>query len=110
MISSSLIFYWSGYPYTLYGVIALFVLIPMFYYYVRKGEARGDWKNGLWYIVYIIVMVVISYLGDTTYGGLGILSFPYDFLVIIIVAVIFYYWAMVSRLDVDPEEAADVEE
>jgi len=27
-----------------------------------------------------------------------------------IVAIIFYYWAMVSRLDVDPEEAADVEE
>ncbi|MFP3318896.1 MAG: amino acid:proton symporter, partial [Thermoplasmata archaeon] len=77
---------------------------------VRKGEARADWKNGLWYIVYIIIMVVISYIGDKTYSGLGILSFPYDFLVIIIVAIIFYYWAMVSRLDVDPEEAADVEE
>ncbi|MEM3438163.1 MAG: APC family permease [Thermoplasmata archaeon] len=110
MISSSLIFYWATFPYTLYGVIAIFVLIPMFYYYVRKGEARGDWKNGLWYIIYIIIMVIISYTGDTTFGGLGILSFPYDFLVIIIVGIVFYYLAMVSRLPVDPEEAKDIEE
>jgi len=109
MISSSLIFYWSGYPYTLYGVVAIFILLPMFWYYVHKGEARGDWKNGIWYVVYIIVMVVISALGDSTFGGLGILSFPYDFLVIIIVAIVFYYWAVASRLPVDPEEAEDVE-
>ncbi|MEM2200094.1 MAG: amino acid:proton symporter, partial [Thermoplasmata archaeon] len=80
------------------------------HYYVRKGEARGDWKNGLWYIIYIIIMVIISYTGDTTFGGLGILSFPYDFLVIIIVGIVFYYLAMVSRLPVDPEEAKDIEE
>ncbi|MEM0137376.1 MAG: hypothetical protein QXS58_00620 [Thermoplasmata archaeon] len=55
-------------------------------------------------------MVIISYTGDTTFGGLGILSFPYDFLVIIIVGIVFYYLAMVSRLPVDPEEAKDIEE
>lgn len=110
MIASSLIFYWAMFPYTLYGVIAIFVLIPMFYYYVRKKEARGDWKNGLWYIVYIIMMVIVSYLGETTFGGLGTLSFPYDFVVIIIIAIIFYFWAMKSRLSVDPEEAPDIED
>ena len=55
-------------------------------------------------------MVIINYTGDTTFGGLGILSFTYDFLVIIIVGIVFYYLAMVSRLPVDPEEAKDIEE
>jgi len=108
MITSSLMIYWSGFPYSLYGVVAIFALVPMFWYYVHKGEARGDWKNGLWYIVYIIVMVAISGLGDPTFGGIGVIPFPLDFVIIIVLAIIFYYWAVESRLPNDPEEAEDV--
>ncbi len=49
-------------------------------------------------------MMVISALEDKTFGGFGIISFPFDFLGIIIVAIFFNYWAVASRLPVDPEE------
>ncbi|HEW63515.1 APC family permease [Fervidicoccus fontis] len=110
MVSSSLIFYWATYPYTLWGTIALFLFLPLFIYYVAKGEARGDIKNGIWYLTYIIVLDIISYLGETTFGGKGILSFPWDFVVITIVALIFTYWAKISALKEEPEEAVDIEE
>ncbi len=43
-----------------------------------------------------MTLVVLSYLGDTDYGEIGVLDFPVDFVVVIIIGLVFYYWSVMS--------------
>jgi hypothetical protein len=51
-------------------------------------------------------MAVMSYLGSSGFGGQNYLSYPWDFVVIVVVALIFYQWGVRSSLGtVDPQAA-----
>ena len=50
---------------------------------------------------YILVLTLLSYLGEADYGGTNTLPYPYDFVVVIIVAIIFYLISIKSGYRTD---------
>ena len=51
---------------------------------------------------YFVGLAVLSYLGPTDFGGIGVIPYPWDILVMAIFSVAIYYYAMSVRLS--PEE------
>jgi len=102
-IGASLVVYWSGWP--LVGELAIAIYLGLivyviFYFAKKKGDStRKDIhtskfiKAGLWVPVYIIVLSIESFLGESAYGGYNYVPYPYDLFMVIIVAIIFYFWA-----------------
>ncbi|MCL5408287.1 MAG: APC family permease [Candidatus Thermoplasmatota archaeon] len=100
-IGASEIVYWSGWPLVGYLAVAigigLVVWAVMVYGFKAPGKfSAKDLKAGAWVPVYMIVLVILSYIGGTTFGGIGILSFPLDLIVVAVVGLIFYFWSLAS--------------
>ena len=94
-IFATWIIYWSGWPATPYGVLLVFILSIIFgvIYKVKAGL-----KNAIWYIVYMLVMVLMTYIGQTAGGPVPILKFPWDMVTVTILAIVFYVWGIYSGL------------
>src|SRR4051794_20307395 len=77
-----------------------------------------DWRGGSWVWPYFIGLAAISYLGESDFGGIGIIPYPWDTLVIAVFSIVIYYYAMSVRLTTeevrghvaDAREEADEEE
>lgn len=102
-VGASLIVYWSGWP--VVGYVAAAIFLGLIVYGVLKVASKNDVVNiftkqalraGAWVPAYIVALVILSYLGETDYGGIGVLNFPVDFVVTIIVALLFYFWSVKS--------------
>ncbi|MCL5782564.1 MAG: APC family permease, partial [Candidatus Thermoplasmatota archaeon] len=98
-VGASLIVYWSGWPLVGYLAIAIFLGIIVYLVFLLGGHSESNIfeansvKGGIWVVVYIIVLVVLSYLGE--YGA-GYIVFPYDVVVVAVVSVFFYLWSIKS--------------
>jgi amino acid transporter len=100
-IGAAEIVYWSGWPTVGYLAIAIFVGLVVWAVMVLVFHVPGTFdkqsiKAGLWVPTIIVVLSILSYIGGVTFGGIGILYFPYDLIVVAIVAAIFYVWATMS--------------
>jgi len=62
---SSLIVYWTTWPYTGYA-LAAFMLGLLVFMLARPRGARqpGEIRRGLWIVVYSVVLTSVSYLGS----------------------------------------------
>jgi amino acid transporter len=77
-----------------------------------------DWRGGSWVWPYFIGLAAISYLGESDFGGIGVIPYPWDILVIAVFSIAIYYYAMSVRLTTeevrghvaDAREEADEEE
>lgn len=97
---SLMLIYWNGYPYTLYmSIIALIGLIPFIYVAVRSGLENGDILNGAWFIGILILLPIISYMGSQ---GIGIITFPFDNLLVFIAG--FGFYLMGTKLNISVNE------
>ena len=105
-VGASLVVYWSGWPLVGELAIAIFlglIVYGIFFFMKQKDDPSRKtihgWdsiKSGIWVPVYIVVLSIESYLGETALGGYNIVPYPYDLLMVIIVAIIFYLWATMS--------------
>ncbi len=100
-IGAAEIVYWTGWPLVAYLAIAIFIGLVLWavMVYVFKAPGKFDAKSlkaGMWVPVFVIVLVILSYIGGTSFGGIGILSFPLDLIVVAFVALIFYFWSLHS--------------
>ena len=90
--------YWASWPWTLIGGILMLAGFPLFLL-VRTHSL--EIKRSAWLWVYIIGIILISYLGDTNFvfanflpiGPLGIIPMPYDMIVLTVFAVLIFTWA-----------------
>lgn len=101
-IIMSLILYWSRWP--LMGEVLFIVFggLFIFLYYQNKNgwENIGQHlKSGLWFIVYLLVMAVLSWLGSEEFGGIGVITTPYDQISVVASSLLFYYWGVKSAWD-----------
>ena len=108
-VGSALIVYWTGWPYVAYIAIAIFagLLVYAVFYLTSKVDnifTAKSMKSGLWVPLFILALLALSYLGETTYGGIGVFPFPLDFVVVIIVSLIFYAISVVSATKTDEIE------
>ncbi len=54
-------------------------------------------KSGVWLIVYLLAMLGMTYVGSSKLGELkNIIPYPMDLIVVIILALIFFYWGVAS--------------
>jgi len=96
-IVSGLIVYWTGWPNTLYALGCVVVGMVIYFYYYSKGKfSSRHLKAGVWLAVYLVFVIVYSYLGSKTFGGKGLLEFPYDTIVFAVFSLLAYLWGLNS--------------
>lgn len=111
-VGASLVVYWSGWPLVGDLAIAIYIGLVVYLIFYFIHTASGDRsvisifsaryvKAGIWVPVYILVLSLESYLGETFLGGSNIVPYPYDLVMVIVVAIVFYIWAVFSGIKSD---------
>ncbi len=96
-VIGGLLIYWSGFFAVMVSIISVFIGLFFVLLLARKRKfTKKDLKSGIWFPVFLIVTFIISYLGSQQFGGKNIIPFPYDTLLFILIALIFYYWGVKS--------------
>ncbi len=116
-IVASLIIYWTGWKTDwkllvalLVGVVLYLLASAIFPKEIERPSARSV-KSGTWLVVYLVVMLFMSYAGSARFGaaangGKGLIHYPLDLIVIIVLSLIFYYWGASSGThSADTDEA-----
>lgn len=95
---STVLIYWASWPWTLVGAVATLIGFPL---YLTLGHHKLDLRRQAWLAVYIVGLAVISLLGDANFtyenflpvGPMGILTTPYDLLVLVVFSLAIFAWA-----------------
>lgn len=101
-IISSLLVYWgSGSlftqadPYGGYILIVIMLLGGLLYFWTERQNVKEDIRASVWMIVYLISFLPLLYLGEYR---INYIKAPYDWIVVIVLSIIFYIWAQLSAL------------
>jgi len=98
-VSATFIFYWVGWK-TLSWMLSAFLVLMAAYCLVTRGrtiagvELTEQMRSSAWIAVYFLSMMLISYAGN--FGGLGIIPAPWDQVIILLLALICFYWGASS--------------
>lgn len=93
----NLIIYWTGWQVIwkmMLTVLIGYVVLTIEHHITNKTKYL-DIRSGLWIIPYLLGLTALSYYGDFG-GGLGLMHFGVDFLVIAIFSVIIFFMAVSS--------------
>lgn len=94
--------FWSGWYITwILITIQLFSLVIFAAFADATTDIRQNIKkhirSGYWLIGFYLMELAISYLGS--FGGIGVIPYPYDNFLVIIGAIIVFYWGVNTALD-----------
>ncbi len=112
-VVGSLIIYWTGWNIDwkllvaiLIGFVLYMLISAIVPEEIKKPDAKS-FKGGIWLIVYLIAMLLLTYVGSSKLGEFkNYIQYPWDLVVVIIVSFIFYYWGVASGYRTkDVEEA-----
>ena len=100
-VGASLIVYWTGWPTVGYIAIILFAGFAVYlaflaFHHVDNIFTKENIHGGYWVPLLIIALTILSYLGESNFGGINLFPFPYDFLVVMVVSLIFYFLSVKS--------------
>ena len=98
-IVGTLIIYWTGWsnvwPLIVMEIVGLIIYVG---FVMKKPELREnlgrDIKAGIWLVVYLLFILLMSYLGS--FGGQKIIPFPWDNVVVAIFSLLFFIWGVRS--------------
>jgi amino acid transporter len=92
-----LLFYWFGWPTTLQadGIMLVGLIIYAIYHGLYKFSAK-DITAGIWFVVWMAFILVMSYLGSFGTGNLHKIAFPLDSLIVLVGCIIIHYWGAAS--------------
>ncbi|WP_251517203.1 MULTISPECIES: APC family permease [Staphylococcus] len=101
-VLASLAIYWAKWPTTAEVIFIIILGLPIYFYY----EYKMNWKHtkqqvggSLWIILYLVVLSIMSFIGSKEFNGMNWIHYPYDFIVIVIVAIIFYILGTTSHFE-----------
>jgi len=108
-VVANLIIYWTGWD----VLWRLFIAIAVGFVLLGIGRIVNpsefvpslDWRSSSWLWPYFVGMGILSYLSPTDFGGIGVLPFGIDIVVVAAFSVAVYYYAMYVRLA--PEEVRE---
>jgi len=100
-VGASLIVYWTGWPTVGYISIIIFAGLAIYLVFLafHRVENIFTGKNiygGYWVPLFILLLTLLSYIGESNFGGINLIPFPYDFLVVIIISLLFYFISVKS--------------
>jgi amino acid transporter len=96
-VCASLVLYWAKWPLTGEIILLMVVALPVYFYYQAKAGFGGwgaDLKAAWWLVAYLPTMALLSVIGSKQFGGLNILPYGWDMLVVAVVALGFYFWGV----------------
>ncbi len=98
-VMSSLIVYWTTWPYTGYS-LAAFILGLVVFMLTRPGGTHrsGEVRKGVWIVVYSVALTIVSYVGSY---GIGLVPFPVDFGVVAVLGAACFYWGASNGFQTD---------
>lgn len=92
-VVASLAIYWAMWPTTAQVIFIIILGLPIYFFY----EYKTNWTNtkkqiggSIWIIAYLIILAFLSFIGSKEFNGLNWIHYPYDFVVIAVVALVFY--------------------
>ncbi len=100
--------YWTGWETISKLAIVLSIGLALFFISYLRGRVKiekKEFRSAIWIIPYLSGMVLISYVG--AFGGLNILPFGWDFLIVGLFSVCILYLAVWSRVALTSEEVTD---
>ncbi len=108
-VLATLLVYWASWPWTLVGGILMLLGFPL-YRLVHRGAPLL--AQNVWLGAYLVGIMILSYIGDPNFvfqnflpiGPLGILTLPYDVVVVAVFAAVIFVWA--NHRGPEPEQAA----
>lgn len=99
-ILASLATYWAMWPTTIKVIGVIMLGLPFYFYYeyrIHWENTLAQFKGSLWLIIYLALLSLISFLGSREFNGINLIPYPLDFVLISALALIFYYWGIISR-------------
>lgn len=91
-IVGSLLLYWTGFTYLRIALPSVLVVVILFLFSRRNNKIdRREIKAGIWYPIYLIAVLIMSYIGSTDFGGINIIKYPFDIVTFVIISIIFYF-------------------
>ncbi len=114
-VCASLVLYWARWPLTGEIILLMIVALPVYFYFQGKSGWAGwgrDLKAAWWLVAYLPAMAVLSLIGSHEFGGMGLLPYGWDMLIVSIVSLIFYFWGVNTgyRTEYLDEHEADEEQ
>lgn len=108
-VGASLVVFWTGWPLDLYVAVAIFSGLLLFgvlkaFKAIPGTFTKESVKSGWWVPVYILVLTALTYFSDSGLGGNNMMPFPWDNVVTIVVAIIFYVIAVTSGIKTEEIE------
>ncbi len=108
----TLVLYWARWPLTGEVIVVMLGVLPLWFYYEAKAgwqdlkqQMRGAW----WLVLYLPTVALLSYIGSSNFGGLNLIPFGWDLLVVALVGLGFYYWGIKTGWKTLHLEAATAE-
>jgi amino acid transporter len=96
-VVSSLMIYWAGWNAVHVLIPSVFVGLLLLVFYARRRRITGDdIRYGIWLPIFQLVIIALSYVGSTEFGGTNQIPAPWDSILFAVVALAFYYWGYVS--------------
>lgn len=105
----SLAIYWAMWPTTVQVILAVLLGLPIYLYYDLKNKQvslKQQLHSGTWLLLYLAFIAVMSYIGSEGFNGQNYLKYPFDFIVIIVVSLGFYFWGVRSKMAFSPDLTA----
>jgi len=91
--------YWARWPLTGEVILLMLVALPVYAY----SQSRAGWPDfrrqlhaSLWLACFFPVMAFVSWIGSAKFGGLDILPWGWDLLVVAGVGLVFFLWGVHS--------------
>jgi amino acid transporter len=109
-IFASLTLYWARWPLTGEVLFIMMIGLPLYFYYQAKNNWRGfkyQFLSGIWLIIYLLCMILISYLGSEKFGGRNIIPYGWDMLLIACLSLMFYFWGVRSGIKTEYTQEAE---
>jgi amino acid transporter len=103
-IFASLTLYWARWPLTGQVLFIMIIGLPVYFYYQAKMKWKGfrqDLRAGIWMVAYLLSMMCISYLGSEKFGGINIIPYGWDMIIIACLSLGFYVWAVKSGFETE---------
>jgi len=98
-VASSLVVYWTTWPYTGYSLVAFLLGLGIFMFFRFRGAyPQSDIGRGVWIVVFSICLTGLSYLGSY---GIGVIPLPFDFVAVALLALVCYFWGIRSGYKTD---------
>lgn len=100
-IVASLIIYWTGWSVDSW-LIGIQVIAWLVYIVIQskmptaKHSFAESLKASIWLVVYYVAMFLMSWLGSGAFGGKNVFKTPVDQIIVVVIALVCYYWGVAS--------------